>query len=308
MSRPAYVWVLGSRGQLGAAICNELLKSKYKDANIHLISTPCDVTDIVSLFAKVKVYAPTHIINCAAFTNVDEAESYKELAYNVNRNGPANIAAFARAYNARVLHFSSDYVIGDYSEVTYLDRDVCMKSPINYYGETKLKGEDAIADILPSHKFLIIRTSWLFSEIGKNFVLSILEKCRTGNELRVVGDQRGKPTYAKDLAEVAVSLFLNHDASGIIHLANEESTTWFEFAREIRNQAQSVGLLNKDPKITRIKTEDLNLPARRPKNVVLNNSIVETGGFRGPIAMRPWKSALKECLENVKRKEADPTC
>lgn len=274
------VLVLGHRGMLGRALIKEL-------SGLFQVSVceEADITKLDSVRSCIKRIRPDIVINSAAYTDVDGAESNAAKAFAVNADGAANVASAAREAGVEALvHLSTDYVFDGAKSAPYTEDDV--PNPINVYGKSKLEGEKAAATNHPAA--LIIRTAWLYGAGGKNFVDTILKLARERDILTVVNDQRGSPTWTVHLAK-GIGGLLNKGARGIVHLTNSGSTTWFGFAEKIIERA---GI--KNVKVEPISTAQLGRPARRPANSVLDCSRYETitGG-----KMPAWETALEEYLE-----------
>lgn len=277
------IWILGKDGLLGSSLLEQ-------DINcIGSSHTEADITSLDSLKKFVDVYQPTHIVNCAAFTDVDGAEKNFERAFAVNALGAENVGKLARQKGISVLHISTDYVFDGTADVPYLETDFC--SPLGEYGKSKREGELRLLEEYPSA--CIVRTSWLFGGKGKNFISSLLNLLKKQSELKVVSDQKGKPTYSKDLAHAVVQL-LSH--SGIYHFANRGEMSRYEIAVEVCNLANEMGASMACNKITAVPSTEFPTPAKRPAYSVLSTSKVESILGRTP---RHWKEAFKEFLPHV---------
>jgi dTDP-4-dehydrorhamnose reductase len=211
---------------------------------------------------------------------VDEAENERDIAMEVNAKSVGNLAKLCEEMDAKLIHFSTDYVFDGESEEGY--REDAQTNPINFYGKTKLEGEKAIEE--SGCEFALIRLSWLFGE-GKNFVNTMLDLGRENKEVKVVEDQKGKPTYAKDLAQATKKIILENQ-SGIFHLPNEGETTWSEFAKKIFEIAKM------SVKVIPIKSDEWKTLAKRPKNSTLLNTKLAK--------LRNWEEALREFLTSSK--------
>ena len=222
------------------------------------------------------------VLNAAAYTDVDGAESEAAKAMRVNQLGPMNLARTCRDNDALLVHFSTDYVFNGVASSAYRVEE--EPSPLNVYGLSKLAGEHAIRDIGCDH--LIIRSSWLFAPHSRNFVRTILDLSSQRSTLQVVADQTGRPTACGDLARRTLGL-VDAGAKGTFHAANHGRCTWFEFAREI------VGLTDSDCRVEPCKTNDQPRPAPRPRFGVLD--LTETIKLIGK--PRHWKAALRDCVE-----------
>lgn len=290
MSKPVYV-IIGSNGQLGSEI-KEL--SKRLNIDFKFYDFPqADITDIKSLSSIIGGDSPDVIINCAAYTAVDKAESEPQLAQKVNFEGVKNIVEAAKMVDAWLIHISTDYVFDGMSYKPYSEMD--QTNPQSVYGRTKLMGEEAA---LSYSKGIVVRTAWLYSAFGNNFVKTML---RLGNErdsLNVVFDQVGSPTYAHDLAAALLTIAEkvtatnNTNLSGIYQYTNEGVCSWYDFTREIFDME------NIDCNLYPIETVDYPTPAKRPHYSVLNKSkIKNTFG----ISIPHWKRSLAECLNKLNK-------
>lgn len=251
-----------------------------------------DITDMAAVEAVVRACRPDAIINCAAYTAVDRAESEPELAAAVNIDGTRNIAVSAAGAGAAVIHLSTDYVFGGNATVPYAPD--ASTAPLGVYGKTKLAGENAVREQSPRH--FIIRTSWVFNHRGANFVKTILRLAAERDELRVVNDQIGRPTSAADLADallvVADSVTQHSAMQGTYHFANSGETSWFDFARAILGELSTRGESSL-PRLVAIKTSDYPTAARRP-----GYSVLDTESFtaRFGVVPRPWRDALRDTI------------
>lgn len=282
------VLVTGSNGQLGTCL-KDVAKSQEKIAFIFVNSSELDITNktaVDNFFADKKI---DYCVNCAAYTAVDKAESEIKKATKINVEGVQNLANSCNKKNTTLIHISTDFVFDGESQTPYKETDT--PNPKSVYGETKLEGEQKIQ--LAIKKYFIIRTSWLYSEHGNNFMKTML---RLGNELPklgVVNDQKGTPTYAKNLAIVILKFIeaTNLDF-GIYHYSNKGETTWYEFAKEIFEQSKTVVELKP------IKTADYPTAAARPKYSVLDTSKVESALN---IAIPSWQKSLEKALFNYNK-------
>ncbi|MUU79067.1 dTDP-4-dehydrorhamnose reductase [Winogradskyella endarachnes] len=256
------VLVTGGGGQLAQCIKSVAglypkLKFTYKT------SSELDITNKDEVESTFNFQAFDYCINCAAYTNVDKAESEKELAYKINVLGPKYLAETCSKHQVTLIHVSTDFVFDGNASKPYKETD--STNPIGVYGKTKLEGEQQIINTIKNH--FIIRTSWLYSEFGNNFLKTMLRLADQRDELGVVGDQIGSPTYAIDLAVVIVELIESkNNAYGVYHYSNKGVISWYDFAKEIFRLNQSNIQLNK------IGTKDYPTPAKRPKYSVLDTS------------------------------------
>lgn len=233
--------------------------------------------------------APSAIVNCAAFTKVDAAEEHELEAYAVNAASVGELARYASAAGVPLVTFSTDYVFAGDATEPYVES--APTSPINAYGRTKLAGEHAAHDACP--EALIVRTSWVVSGTHPNFVATMLRLAAERDVVRVVADQRGRPTIAADLAAASLAA-LEAGVTGILHLANEGVTTWFELARE------AVRVAGLDPdRIQPCGTADYPTPARRPAYSVLGT---ERTGEPGVVELPPWRESLPDVVAGLLRR------
>jgi dTDP-4-dehydrorhamnose reductase len=235
------------------------------------------------------------IINCAAYTAVDKAEEEQDLANQVNHLAVKQIAQIAKNQQARLIHISTDYVFDGESEKPYIETD--ETSPINVYGRTKLAGEQALQEVMPTDA-LIIRTSWVYSEFGNNFVKTMLRLGRERDELSVVSDQIGSPTYATDLANAILEIIQNKSfkepaqTTQIYHYSNEGEISWHEFSKEVFK------IKRIDCKVESVTTEEYPTTAKRPKTAILDKSKV-TKTFN--INVFEWRKSLERCISLIKK-------
>ncbi len=280
------VVLLGSSGQLGS-----LLK-QIAPAWTELFAFSSADLDISDLSRHQEVYTdiqPSTVINAAAYTQVDKAESEKELAFAVNAEGPANIAE-ACPPDCRIIHVSTDFVFDGKGEKPYKPDD--HTAPLSVYGASKQAGEEKLMGLRPDST--VIRTSWLYSATGKNFVNTMLMLMAARDELSIVDDQIGIPTSAHTLAEVIWHFVGNRNLRGIYHWTDQGETNWYGFACEIQRQALELGLLKKAIPLHPITTEQYPTPAQRPAYSVLDKQATyEALDFSG----NDWKDELKKVLE-----------
>ncbi len=273
--------VTGGAGQLGSALMRVLTALGAEvSAPAHSELDVCDEAAIQRVFAR---FAPERVVNCAALTKVDTCEREPERAARANAEAPALLARACAAKGAKLVQLSTDYVFAGDAVRPYREDDA--PAPRSVYGRTKLAGERAA---LSAAGALVVRTSWVYGR-GRNFPAAILEQAAQGKPLRVVDDQRGRPTWAADLAEGVVSLALR-DVSGVVHLANDGEATWYELARAVLD---SCGFA--DRPIEPLGTEALGLPAERPRYSVLELGKAKALG----VALRPWREALAAYLASA---------
>ena len=280
------VWVTGANGLLGTALKQALFDQGIPFAGSS--KSQADVTDLASMNHFYRKWGPfTHLVHCAAYTEVDLAESHPEEARKVNALAPAIIGSLASEHHFRVVHISTNYVFDGQSESPYLETD--RIAPQTVYGRTKAEGEKHLLTAQPDA--CIIRTSWLFGTGGKSFVSTMLELMQQREEIRVVSDQIGKPTFAPDLAQIII---LALDWSGIFHVANSEETSWYDFAQIIRFEALALGWPIVCKNILPVRTSEYGAAAPRPLFSVLATQKIEK--MLGSL-LRPWREGLNEQLK-----------
>jgi len=287
------ILVTGKNGQLGRSI------QKFPQNYDHHKFTFAGREELdLSSSESISRYFDIHshfdvIINCAAYTAVDRAEEEEDLANQINHLAVKQLAEFANSQNAKLIHISTDYVFDGKNESLYLESD--NPNPINVYGKTKLLGEKAVLEIM-SNNAMVIRASWVFSEFGNNFVKTMLKLGSEKNEINVVSDQLGSPTYACDLAKAILHIILNDNfnkksfPTEIFHFSNLGETSWSDFAKEIFK------LANLNCTVTPICTDQYPTPAIRPQNTTLSKEKI-TSHFR--LQIPSWQQSLKECLNEM---------
>ena len=280
------VLVTGASGQLGTDL-TILLKTQAGNELFSLSEKNLDITDQSLVKKAMKDIMPDIILHCAAFTNVDGCEIDPDLAFNVNAYGTRNIAVEAERYNSKMVYISTDYVFDGKATRPY--EDFSPVSPISIYGASKLAGEYMVKQFCK--RFFIIRTSWLFGWHGKNFVKIILQLAGERNEINVVNDQTGCPTFSFDLAKLIISMMFS-EAYGIYHATNTGQCTWFEFAQQILKTYNIENVIIKP-----ITTEEINRPAPRPCYSVLGNRALRLNNF--PV-LPQWQDSLQRFKEGCK--------
>lgn len=278
------VLVTGAKGQLGYDVVNELKKRNHEAIGVG--SDKMDITDgasVEKIFKETKVDA---VVHCAAYTSVDAAEDNKGLCMKVNVEGTKNIAKACKKIDAKMIYISTDYVFNGEGEKPWEPEDEC--APLNVYGRSKYEGELAVEKYLD--KYFIVRIAWVFGINGKNFVKTMLNLGETEDEINVVNDQFGSPTYTYDLARLLVDM-LESEKYGKYHATNEGVCTWYEFAKEIFRQA---GL---DMKINPVSSNEFPSKAKRPYNSRMSKDKLEKNGF---VRLPSWENALKRYLIELK--------
>ncbi|GAB1308218.1 dTDP-4-dehydrorhamnose reductase [Urechidicola sp. KH5] len=282
------ILVTGASGQLGKCIQN--ISNEFKDLNFLFTDREeLDITNIAGLKKVVENNRISHIINCAAYTAVDLAESNEKAAVKINSEALAVLAKVSSENDVELFHISTDFVFDGAKVSPYLESDT--PNPLGVYGSSKLRGELAITKRW--HKHFIIRTSWLYSEFGNNFMKTMLRLGFEREELGVVSDQFGAPTYAKTLAKVILTIIVNNNSDyGLFHFSNKGETSWYGFAKSIFE------LSNINIHLSPIKTEEYPTPAKRPAYSVLNTEKIQSFmDFEIP----HWHEDLKLALNNLER-------
>jgi dTDP-4-dehydrorhamnose reductase len=284
------IWLVGNRGMLGSEV-----ESILVEKGMSCIGTDreVDITrpDVISTFLSgQKLDRLDWILNCAAYTAVDKAESEREQAFALNAEGPLRLAEAAKKTGAALLHISTDYVFDGGKDGDYVEEDA--PNPMNAYGESKLQGEIAVRGALERH--IIVRTAWLYGRRGRNFVDSMLRLFRERSEVRVVADQWGNPTNSSDLA-AAITAFIQRKTRnyGTFHFTNEGRTNWHQFACAIYSAALSARMAEPGVDIIPISTAEYPTAARRPKNSCLSKKKIEK-----ELSIRPrlWSEAMNDYI------------
>ena len=286
------VLITGSNGQLGSEI--KELASDYENLECIFRDLPeldiCDTETLTTIISDQHINA---VINCAAYTAVDKAEEEEQIAQKVNSEGVLNLVDALKKVDGKLIHISTDYVFDGNHSQPYKESDPV--SPIGVYGETKRAGELAVLN--SSIDSIVIRTSWLYSVYGNNFVKTMLRLGNDKKSIQVVSDQKGTPTFAKDLAKTCLDILSNTGSTSIskkgkiYHYSNEGVTSWYDFAKAI----MELGSI--DCKVRPIKTKDYPTPAKRPHFSVLNKTKIKKD-FN--IEIPYWRDSLDKCVEKLK--------
>ncbi|MFQ3549043.1 MAG: dTDP-4-dehydrorhamnose reductase [Armatimonadota bacterium] len=278
--------VTGALGMLGRIVVKDLKKVGHEP-----IATDCadgciimDICDEKSVFDTFDKYSPEMVIHCAAMTNVDGCEQDPDSAYKINALGSMIVACACAKYNATMAYVSTDYVFDGNKGTPYTEYD--ETNPTSHYGASKLAGERAVIEVCPKH--FVVRTSWLFAPHGKNFAITMMNASEKTKELKVVCDQFGSPTYAKDLSSFLVGL-VGFPLYGIYHYTNSGMCSWHEFASTIFEKAGKTDVV-----VHPIKTEDWPTPTKRPEYSVLRHYKME---LLGKDDARDWKEAVTEFVK-----------
>jgi dTDP-4-dehydrorhamnose reductase len=284
--------VTGARGQLGTDVVSE---AKSRNIDVYGVDVQeMDITDAEKVMSVIGDYKPDAVIHCAAWTAVDAAEDEenRDLVMRINADGTANIARACKETGAKMLYISTDYVFNGKGETPW-DPDCKDYAPLSVYGESKLRGELAVSEILDD--YFIVRIAWVFGKYGKNFVKTMYNVAKNHDEVRVVCDQVGTPTYTPDLARLLVDM-IQTDKYGYYHATNEGGyISWYDFTCEIYRQA---GL---STKVTPVTTAEYGLSkAKRPENSRLDRSKLVKNGFT---PLPDWRDAVKRYLEILKEED-----
>ena len=276
------IMITGAYGQVGFCLTQQAQVNGWDVLAID--RDKLDITDLQAVNALVKEYQPDVIINAAAHTAVDKAETEIDASYAINREGPKYLAEAAASVGAAILHISTDYVFDGLNLKAYVETD--KPNPINIYGKSKSIGENNIREI--HEKSAVIRTSWLYSEFENNFATTIIKKLFKNEELKVVDDQIGNPTNIYELSNQLESI-INNEICGIIHCSSEGETSWYCYAKKIAE------LINIKANISPIKTEQLSRLAKRPKYSSLQNKVLNDNKIN---EMSQWENALEKFIIN----------
>lgn len=275
--------VTGSKGQLGTDVIAELEKNGIESVGADL--PELDITDYEAVESFISESKADAVIHCAAFTNVDIAETDKEICRRVNEDGTLNIARSCAKHGIKMLYISTDYVFSGEGDIPFETDSTTM--PCNYYGESKLAGEKAVTE--NCDKYFIVRISWVFGENGKNFVKTMLRLSKEREEITVVNDQIGSPTYTKDLSKLLCDMIVT-EKYGTYHATNEGFCSWAEFASKIMELSGS------KTKIIPVTSDEYKSVAKRPSNSRLSKTGLDMNGFA---RLPHWQDALERFLNNI---------
>ena len=288
--------LIGNQGMLGRD-----LQPRLEYAGFNLKGLDIDELDITrsdDITLCFESFGPNIIINCAAYTAVDKAESEPDIAFSINKDGPANLANACEKFNIPLVHLSTDYVFDGNAKRPYREEDPV--NPLGVYGRSKWAGEEAVRSCLKKH--IIVRTSWLYGVHGHNFVKTVLKIAHDKDEIKVVADQKGCPTWTKDLSDALVNLTerIHNDLSGILwgtyHFCGDGSTTWYEFTQAIVNEVSKRSVI-KPLRVIPIMTSEYPTPAKRPMWSVMDCSKIKKIFNIHP---EKWKNGLTSMLEEFK--------
>ena len=280
--------ILGRQGQLARALQDSVPSTVELCV---LGQSDLDISDKAAVRDSCAGLRPEVIINAAAFTNVDGAEKDPARAFAVNAQGARNLALAAQATNARFLHVSTDYVFAGDSSDPYQVSD--PTGPLNVYGQSKLEGEHAVTELLPARS-IILRTSWVYSPHGHNFLKTMLRVMGEKRRVRVVNDQRGTPTAAHSIAETLWDFAQRPQLHGIFHWTDAGAASWYEFAVAIAEESRALGLLPEGVAVEPITSLEYPVAARRPRFSLLDSRATVEALGRTPI---PWRERLRQVLK-----------
>jgi dTDP-4-dehydrorhamnose reductase len=291
------ILVTGAQGQVG----HELIRQGAA-LGLEMIATDreeLDITDRDAVIAMMEAQHPDCVINAAAYTAVDKAEEEQELAYAINRDGPANLAQGCSEAGIPLLHISTDYLFDGAKSGPYREED--PPNPASVYGKSKLAGDQAVEQTLEQH--LTLRVAWVFGAHGHNFARTMLRLAGERDELRVVADQHGAPTWAGDIATALLTIGQRHHKGetipwGTYHYIGQPATTWHGFATAVCEKALALSMIERMPKVTPITTADFPTPAPRPANSVLACDKITQ---RLAISQPDWRIGLQHVLEEWKQ-------
>jgi dTDP-4-dehydrorhamnose reductase len=282
--------LVGAGGQLGQA----LVAVRPADVELHAMTrAELDASDADAVRRVVDVFKPHVILNAAAYTAVDKAESDVEAAQLGNVQAPRNLALAARDAGARLLHVSTDFVFDGTQSTPYKPSDAT--APLGVYGRTKLQGEHAVLEVLPRHS-LIVRTAWVYAAHGKNFLRTMLRLMQERGVVRVVADQVGTPTCTQSLAEVLWRFAAKPDLSGVYHWTDAGVASWYDFAVAIAEEAVARGVLKTMPEVTPIASHEFLTPVKRPAYSVLDKTATHTALQLTPVH---WRVRLREVMAQL---------
>ena len=285
--------VTGASGQLGRSIKSLVKLQNVSNSFVFATRDQLDLSYLNNIQSYFKDRKFDLIINCAAYTKVDKAELDEKQANLINHLAVKKIAEIAQSNNIKLIHISTDFVFDGFKSQPYLESDTA--DPLNAYGKTKLAGENAVISIMKFNA-IIIRTSWVYSEYGNNFVDTILKLIQKGIDLNIVSDQIGTPTYASDLGQAILNIIKSdrfiafEGATEIYHYSNEGECSWHNFAKEI------VNISGINCTINPINTEDYPTAAKRPKHVLMSKRKISK---EFDLKINYWKDSLKNCMKNI---------
>ena len=282
------VLVTGVKGQLGYDVVRELQSRGHEAIGVDI--EEMDITDETAVSRVMEETAPEAVIHCSAFTAVDRAEEERELCYKVNVEGTENIAKMCQKLGCKMLYLSTDYIFSGEGQRPWEPEDT--PSPLNAYGQSKYQGEVALRQYVD--KYFIVRISWVFGINGNNFIKTMLRLGKENGAVKVVDDQIGSPTYTFDLAKLLVDM-IETEQYGAYHVTNEGICSWYEFAKEIFQEANM-----KEVTVTPVSSEEFPVKAKRPKNSRMSKEKLVQNGFS---LLPSWQDAVKRYIKELKKVE-----
>lgn len=271
------ILITGAKGQLGSRL-EEKLKESYEVYGFS--SSTLDITNRDKVFSMVKDIAPQMVINCASYNKVDDAERYKEVAREINEIGTLNLADATEEIGSTIIHISTDYVFDGTKKIPYREEDI--PNPLNYYGYTKYKGEQILKEACS--QYILLRTSWLYSNQNRNFVNTICQMAKDKGKIKVVDDQIGSPTNVCELSDT-IKRLIDNNCRGVYHCSGNGECSWYQFAEKI------IQLAHIPCELERITSKEYDQLANRPKYSVLDNyNLRNTIGDK----MKDWEEALED--------------
>lgn len=290
------ILITGAKGQVGTELVAQAIKRGHDVQGFG--SKDLDISNAEQVNNTVQQITPDVIINAAAYTAVDKAETEQEMAYAVNSQGSENLAKVCKQYDIPLLHISTDYVYDGEKQTPYIETDTPI--PTGVYGASKLEGDQKIEQLW--HKHIILRVSWVFGEHGNNFVKTMLRLAEQRDELSIVNDQFGAPTSAQAISSRLLDILEDSQFNqpscpwGTYNLQSDPGVTWYDFAQEIFTQAQQSGLINKTMKLNPIPSSQFPTPVKRPANSKLDGKKLQQYFGLLPV---DWKADLKVMLESI---------
>lgn len=282
------VLVTGVKGQLGYDVVRELQSRGHEAIGVDI--EEMDITDETAVSRVMEETAPEAVIHCSAFTAVDRAEEERELCYKVNVQGTENIARMCQKLGCKMLYLSTDYIFSGEGQRPWEPEDT--PSPLNAYGQSKYQGEVALRQYVD--KYFIVRISWVFGINGNNFIKTMLRLGKENGAVKVVDDQIGSPTYTFDLAKLLVDM-IETEQYGAYHATNEGICSWYEFAKEIFQEANM-----KEVTVIPVSSEEFPVKAKRPKNSRMSKEKLVQNGFS---LLPSWQDAVKRYIKELKKVE-----
>lgn len=284
------ILITGACGQLGKTLHDKIAEGRLDGHDVMLADingtfNTLDITDRDDVEHMIKEHDIDTVINCAAYTDVEKAEDEEYTAYSVNCLGVKNLAEVLKSTGGRLIHISTDYVYDGQRSTPYKENMLTL--PLNAYGRTKLEGERAIEDTGVDH--VILRTSWLYSKYGKNFVKTMLSRLKSNEPVTIVSDQIGSPTYAPDLADMIIDIVNNRDVHGVLHCSNEGCCSWYDLTMAIKIMVGS------ESNVRPCNSAYINMKAKRPSYSVMDKTGLL---FATNKTMPHWMESLKTFLDN----------